>query len=158
MEKQERLKLKKTYEEMPEEQLIEIILEDEKEYRKAPYEAYGLLLEEARRRGIEEKINDRKNRISEELDSQAAMGETKNWVAVHKCFDILEVQELEQILKDHNIPVVVVSRQDSAFDGLFKASIGEAVLQVREDYEDEAKRLIADFKKEIKQQSKYKKS
>ena len=56
MDEQEKSKLKKTYEEMAEGQLIEVILEDEKEYKKQPYEAYELLLEEAKKRGIEDKI------------------------------------------------------------------------------------------------------
>ena len=66
MQEQERLRLKKTYEEMPEEKLIEVILEDEKEYKKQPYEAYELLLEEAKRRGIKEKIEERKKFIQNE--------------------------------------------------------------------------------------------
>ena len=60
MEAQESLRLKKLYKDMPEEQLIELILEDEETYKKEPYEAYELLLEEAKIRGIEKKIEERK--------------------------------------------------------------------------------------------------
>lgn len=52
MDEQERLKLKKRYEEMPSEKIMAILLEDEKEYKKEPYEAYELLLEEAKKRGL----------------------------------------------------------------------------------------------------------
>ena len=156
MEEQEKLRLKKLYEQMPEGKLIEVILEDEEEYKKQPYEAYKLLLEEAKRRGFEKKINEKKkinyeHRMTEGLDSETETKETKDWITIHNFFDILEAQQLEQILKEHNIPVAIISRQDSAFDGLFKSSIGEGVLQVRKDCVKEAKKILADFKKIRKQ-------
>ena len=60
MEEQERLRLKKLYTDMPEEHLIELILEDGEAYKKEPYEAYELMLAEAKKRGIEKKIEERK--------------------------------------------------------------------------------------------------
>jgi hypothetical protein len=57
---EEREELRKIYQELPEEKLIEMVLEDEKEYKRQPYEAYELLLEEAKKRGLEDKINQRR--------------------------------------------------------------------------------------------------
>jgi len=82
------------------------------------------------------------------------MKEIKKWVTVCKIFDTIEGQKLEAILNEHNIPVIIIPRQDSAFDGIFKSSIGEALLQVREDYVEEAKKIVVDFEKKKKTLSK----
>lgn len=77
------------------------------------------------------------------------MGE--KWVMIYTFFDILEGKELESLLKGNNIPTNLISRQDSAFDGLFKHSIGEGIIQVREDYVIKAKTIVDDFKKNREQ-------
>ena len=74
----------------------------------------------------------------------------EKWVTVYKFYDVLLGQQLEKILKEHNIPVSIISRQDSAYDGISKSSIGEGILQVKDDYVKEAKQIIAEFKKEYK--------
>ena len=72
----------------------------------------------------------------------------EKWVTIYKFYDVLLGQQLEKILKENNIPVSIISRQDSAYDGIFKSSIGEGILQVKDDYAKEAKQIIAEFEKE----------
>ena len=72
----------------------------------------------------------------------------KKWVRVYKFFDSLQAEELETILKENNIPVKVISRYDSAFNGIFKPSIGEGVIEVMQDYLEQAKIIIADYEKQ----------
>jgi hypothetical protein len=74
----------------------------------------------------------------------------EKWITVYKFYDVLTGQRLEKILKENNIPVSIISRQDSAYDGIFKSSIGEGILQVREDYVKKAEQIIAEFEKEHK--------
>ena len=74
----------------------------------------------------------------------------EKWVTVYKFYDVLLGQQLEKILKENNIPVSIISRQDSAYDGIFKSSIGEGILQVKDDYVKEAEQIIAEFEKEYK--------
>ncbi len=54
MEQEEKIRLKKQYEEMPEEELIQRLSARETDYEEGIYE---LLLQEAKRRGIDERIN-----------------------------------------------------------------------------------------------------
>lgn len=71
----------------------------------------------------------------------------KKWINIYTFFDILEGGELESILKENNIPANLISRQDSAFDEIFKHSYGEGIIQVREDDVKKAKKIADDFKK-----------
>ncbi len=73
----------------------------------------------------------------------------KKWVTVYKIYDVLAGQRLEKILRENNIPVNIISRRDSAYNGALTMSIGEGVVQVREDYVQEAKQIIAEFNKEF---------
>lgn len=82
------------------------------------------------------------------------MVEEKKWITVYKYFDSLEGQLLEEQLRSNNILVKNVSRQDTAFDGIFLSSIGEGILQVREDYLEQAEKIIVSFKKKSKKLAK----
>ncbi len=77
----------------------------------------------------------------------------KKWVRVYKFFEGLQGEELGAILKENNISARIISRSDSAFDGIFKPSIGEGIIEVMEDYVEQAKRIIADYEKQKGQQS-----
>ena len=74
----------------------------------------------------------------------------EKWVTIYKFYDVLLGQQLEKILKENNMPVSIISRHDSAYDGIFISSIGEGILQVKDDYVKEAKQIIAEFEKEHK--------
>ena len=67
------------------------------------------------------------------------------WIKVYKFFDKLQADELEQILVNNNIPVRVVIRQDSVFPGVFKPSIGEGIIEVRQAYVEQAQCIIDEY-------------
>jgi len=72
----------------------------------------------------------------------------KKWVRVYKFFESLQGEELEAILKENNIPARIISRSDSAFDGIFRPSIGEGIIEVVQDCVEQAKGIIADYEKQ----------
>ncbi len=74
----------------------------------------------------------------------------KEWVTIYKYFDIFEEQKLEEVLKARNIVFKNISRHDSAFDGIFAATIGAGVIQVREDFVEQAKKIVIDFERDNK--------
>jgi len=73
---------------------------------------------------------------------------SRKWVVIHEFFNILEAQRLEAVLRENNLPVNVIFREDSAFAGVFKPALGEGVIMVREDCAEEARKVIEDFNKE----------
>jgi len=73
---------------------------------------------------------------------------SKKWVKVYTIFDDLEAPQLEAILKENDIPVDVFYYQATSVYSIFQPSIGKGEIRVREDYLEEAKKIIAEFKQE----------
>jgi len=73
---------------------------------------------------------------------------SKEWVNIYTFFDDLEAPQIEAILKENNIPVDVFCYQATSVYSIFQPSIGKGEIRVREDYVEEAKKLIAEFKGE----------
>ncbi len=77
------------------------------------------------------------------------MSESKSrWVKVYTFYEIFEQQTLEELLQKNGISAQCISRDDSAYDGLFKASIGLGIIRVPQEFAEEAKEIIASFEKE----------
>jgi len=87
MDEKEKLRLKKAYEEMPEEELVEMLLEDKKAYGEGVYE---LVLEEARKRGIEKKVSEQKLEEARKRGVERKMAEQKK-EASEKSFDFMDI-------------------------------------------------------------------
>lgn len=73
---------------------------------------------------------------------------SKKWIKVYTIFDDLEAPQLEAILKENDIPVDVFYYQATSVYSIFQPSIGKGEIRVREDYLEEAKKIIAEFKQE----------
>jgi len=73
---------------------------------------------------------------------------SKKWIKIYTIFDDLEAPQLEAILKENNIPVDVFYYQATSVYSIFQPSIGKGEIRVREDYVEEAKKLITEFKGE----------
>jgi hypothetical protein len=73
--------------------------------------------------------------------------DNERWVEVYKFYDEIEKEALEIFFKDRNIPIDIISRDCSAYDGLFKSSTGAGIIRVEENYVDLANEIIADFEK-----------
>jgi len=150
MDEQERLRLKKTYEELPEEKLIEVILEDEEVYKKEPYEEYELLLAEAKRRGIEKKIEERKKFSQNE---ECLRHKDMNLVVIRRFPYRNEAEYAKNILESNGIEAVIVA-DDCGFFRPHLTFTGRGVeLSVKkEDVQkaQEALRVLGDSEEENK--------
>jgi len=72
----------------------------------------------------------------------------KEWINIYTIFDELEGPQLEAMLKENNIPVDVFYYQATSVFSIFQPTIGKGVIRVREDYVEEAMKLIAEFRGE----------
>ena len=68
------------------------------------------------------------------------------WIKVYTFFEDLEAPQLEAILKENNIPVDVFYYQATSVYSVFQPLVGKGEIRVREDYVEEAKKIIAAFK------------
>jgi len=72
----------------------------------------------------------------------------KKWINIYTIFGELEGPQLEAMLKENNIPVDVFYYQATSVFSIFQPSIGKGEIRVREDYVEEAMKLIAEFRGE----------
>ena len=112
MDSQERARLEKAYAAVPEEKLMELILEGEADYEEG---VYNLLLEEAKRRGIEDKVNAaleaeteniRKIEAGEEAPAASAGEEL---VPIMILSDEKDAEKVKSILEEAGIEVCIDS-------------------------------------------------
>lgn len=73
---------------------------------------------------------------------------SKEWVNIYTIFDDLEGPQLAAILKENDIPVDVLYYQATSIYSIFQPTIGKGEIRVREDYVEEAQKLITEFKAE----------
>ena len=73
---------------------------------------------------------------------------SEEWINIYTIFDDLEAPQLEAMLKENNIPVDVLYYQATSVYSIFQPSIGKGEIRVREDFVEEAMRLITEFKAE----------
>ena len=149
MKKNEEIRLRKLYNEMPEQQLIDMLSEDEKDFQDG---VYALLVEEVRRRGLEEKIDEmKKNKIEKE----SKMPEETDLVTVY-AGSLLEVQLLKSLLEANEISAFLKDEILGTQAPPYAAPGGVGAIKVviaKRDL-DRAKPIVQEFLKE--KQSEYK--
>lgn len=135
----ERQRLKKLYEEMPEQQLIDMLSEDESDFEEG---AYLLLTEEAKRRGLEDKLSEIR-KMKEEKEAERNQKEYK-FIKVHSTPKAGEIAVIKSILDAQNIPYQIKGEH---FGTLYGAADGLSSMDimVREDYSEDAKELLKGF-------------
>jgi hypothetical protein len=131
--------LRRLYKDIPEQQLIDMLSEDEQDYEIG---AYRLLIEEAKRRGLEDKLDEIK-RAKEEREKLKTQKEYKfikayttpkaGEIAIIK--SILDAQNLVYYIKGENFGILY-----GPADGLSSMDV-----MVREDNIEDAKELLKDF-------------
>ena len=143
MEYQERLRLKKLYEQYSEEALLEMLSEGRQAYQEGVYE---LILEEAKKRGLEEKIEEvEKNKIEKE----SLRPEENDLVTVH-AGSLLEVQLLRSLLETEGIAVFLKDEILGTHAPAYAAAGGVGAIKVviaKKDL-DRAKLIVQEFLKE----------
>lgn len=139
MDKEKEIKLKNFYREIPEQQLLDFLSEDEKGFEEG---VYKLLVEEAKKRGIEDKLDEIKinneQKIAEEIKSNYKF---LNIFTTPKAQDICIIRS---ILDSQKIPYFIKGENFGTLygpaDGLTSVDV-----MVREDYAEDAKELLKDI-------------
>ncbi len=57
-----------------------------------------------------------------------------------------EADRISGLLTDENIPNIVVSHHDIAYDGIFQVSLGWGHIEVPAEFQAEAEKLYKDYK------------
>ena len=134
MEEKERLR--KIYkEEMPEDELIDMAMQDPSEYQEG---IFDLVMEAIQQRGLSSKLD--------RIRKEAASGDTgKKWVEIFSYSSEMEGSYLEDLLIKNDIPVENVLLESLPVDPLRSQTRGAGVLRVEEGFEAEADELIFNF-------------
>jgi hypothetical protein len=139
MNLEERQRLKKLYEEMLEEQLIDMLSEDEVDFEEG---VYLLLAEEAKRRGLEDKLEEIR-KMKEEKKAEKSQEEYK-FIKVYTTPKLGEISVIKSILDAQNIPYYIKGENFGTLygpaDGLSSMDI-----MIREDYSEDVKELLKEF-------------
>ncbi len=122
--------------EMPEDELIQMAMQDPSEYQEG---IYGLVMEAIEQRGLSLKLDRRKK--------EAASGDTgEEWVEIYPPYSSeAEGSYLEDLLRKNNIPVENVRLRSGRTDEMGNQVQGVGVLRVPEGFETEAGELISEF-------------
>jgi hypothetical protein len=145
VDKEKELKLRNFYKEMPEQQLLDFLSEDEKEFEEG---AYTLLVEEAKRRGLGGKLNEikinKEKRIVEEKRIAEERKSNYKFIRVFTTPKIGEIVIIKSLLDSDKIPYYIKGENFGTLygpaDGLSSADV-----MVREDYAEHANKLLKDF-------------
>lgn len=139
MENGNLLRLRKLYSEMPEQQLIDMLSEDENGFDEG---VYTLLVEEAKRRGLEDRLTEIE-RIKEEQRIEKNQQEYK-FIKVFSTPKLSEIAVIKSILEAQNIPYYIKGEN---FGTLYGPADGLSSMDilVREDFFSEANELLKDF-------------
>ena len=108
MDKEKELKLRNFYKEMPEQQLLDFLSEDEKEFEEG---AYTLLVEEAKRRGLGGKLNEIKINKEKRIVEEKRIAEERNsnykFIRVFTTPKIGEIVIIKSLLDSDKIPYYI---------------------------------------------------
>lgn len=139
MKKDEEIRLRKLYNEMSEQQLIDMLSEDEKDFQDG---VYALLVEEVKRRSLEDKL-DEITKIKKQRAIIKSQSEYK-FVTIHSTPNSGEIAFIKSLLDSQEIPYHIKGENFGTLygpcDGLSRMDI-----MVREDYSEKAKELLKDF-------------
>lgn len=58
-----------------------------------------------------------------------------------------EAYALKSLLKEHGIPAIIISFQDTAYDGIYQAQYGWGTIRVEEKDLAEAQKIVEEWKK-----------
>ena len=139
MKSEERQRLKKLYEEIPEQQLMDMLSEDEADFEEG---IYIILTEEAKRRGLDDKLSEIR-KMKEEKEPERNQKEYK-FIKVYTTPKLGEIAVIRSILDAQNIPYHIKGEHFATLygqaDGLSSMDI-----MVSEEYSEDAKELLKEF-------------
>ena len=145
MDREKEIKLRNFYKEISEQQLLGFLSEDEKEFEEG---AYILLVEEAKRRGLEDKLNEIKINKEQKIAEEKRIAEERKsnykFLKVFTTPRMGEIAIIRSILDSEKIPYYIKGENFAYLygpaDGLSSVDV-----MVRENYAEDAKELLKDF-------------
>ena len=139
MDKEKEIELRKFYKEISEKQLLDMLAEDENNFADG---AYTLLIEEAKRRGLEDKLNEIRATKEENIINKNQP--VYEFIKIFTSPKMGEVAIIKSILDGEKIPYNIKGENFGTLygpaDGLTSVDI-----MVREDYAEDTKELLKDF-------------
>lgn len=139
MDQDKAIKLRNFYREIPERQLLDMLSEDELDFED---DVYALLVAEAKRRGLGDKLNeikiDKGHRAADEEQS------TYEFVNIYTTPMMGEITIIRSLLDGENIPFYIKGENFGTLygpaDGLSSVDV-----MVRQDFAEDARELLKDF-------------
>jgi hypothetical protein len=137
-------KLSQLYSEIPEQQLLDMLSEDESNFEEG---AYALLVGEAKRRNLDERLNEiaktKEERAKEEKEKEKGYPDYK-FMNVYKTPSSAKIAIIKSLLDSENIPYFIKGEH---FGTLYGPADGMSAMEVmvREDYAQGAIELLKDF-------------
>ncbi len=139
MDKEKEIKLRNFYKEISEQQLLDMLSEDEKGFEDG---AYALLVEEAKQRGLEDKLSEIK--INKEIIIVNKNQPQYKFVKIFTTPKMGEIAIIRSLLDNEEIPYNIKGQNFGILyapaDGLTSVDV-----MVREDYAEDSKVLLKDF-------------
>lgn len=139
MNPEERQRLKKLYEEMPEQQLIDMLSEDEADFEEG---VYMLLTAEAEKRGLDSKLEEIR-KAKEEKRPEKQLKDYK-FTRVYSTPKLGEIAVIRSVLDAENI---IYTIKGEYFGTIYGPADGLSSMDVmvREDQAEDAKELLKEF-------------
>lgn len=143
MDSGEKLRLKNMYSQMPDQQIIDMLLEGEQSFQEG---AYALLLEEASRRGLQEQVSHimREREKAQQVQENARSDPGKDLVCIFRTAYMSEISLIKSILEASDIPFQVDNEHFASLRGAADGAINFGVMVANERAE-EAKELLREF-------------
>jgi len=139
MDNEKEIKLRNFYREIPEQQLLDMLSEDEKGFEDG---AYALLVNEAKRRGLEDKLEEikinKEQRIAEEKQLNY------KFIKISTAPKMGDIAIIKSILDGEKIPYYIKGENFGTIYGIAHG-LSSVDIMIREDYAEDAKELLKDL-------------
>jgi hypothetical protein len=143
MKLEERQRLQEVYAQMSEQELFDMLSAGEADYEEGGFE---LLLEEARRRGLEEKARAMIDGLKQEKQvsqkKQVSHEKCKEFVLIFETYNAGDIPFLRSLLDAHDIEYIVEGEDFNMIRPLIAQPI---VVKVNKEQLEEAEELLKDF-------------
>jgi len=126
MDRSEVTRLMQVYAQMPDDEILDILLSDEQTYGQNPYEAYEILREEAKRRGLLAQFETLKEQRREEQQAHEAPQE----FVVILSGTMMEVGMAKGLLEENGIPAFLQNETLGTLAGPYASAAGLGSVQL----------------------------
>ena len=131
------------YRDMPDEQLLDMLAEGEKDFAEG---VYFLLVGEANRRGLKDKVDAIKQNYEKETTEKKEEGLSSEgkFVQVYSSSSLEEARVIMSMLNSYKIPCRIEGEKFGTFYGAVEG-ISPILISVSEEFASDAKELLKDY-------------